>query len=228
MVLANLGAMQMDVGDYGQAQINNEEALSISRQIGSPMGQSMSLINLALLNHYQGRQEESLKLSQQVLEINKQMNSRRVQGYALIPMGHALHDLGKSEEAQEAYWQSLALWHELDQPNLAVEQQASLARTHMAQGRQADALTQIDKILTHLKQEDPLEGMESPFRVYLTCYQVLQKCEDPRAQDVLETAHTQLHEKASEIVDEPMRHTYLNNVPAHREIVAAFFDNTNR
>ena len=71
MVLSNLGAMHMDVGDYGQAQIYNEDALTISREYGSLMGQSMALINLALLNHYQGQQEESLKLSQEALETRK-------------------------------------------------------------------------------------------------------------------------------------------------------------
>ena len=218
MVLSNLGAMHMDVGDYAQAQTYGQEALELSHQIHSPMGESMSLVNLALVNHYQGQQEQALTLSRQALNLGKQMNSRRVQGYALIPMGHALLDLDKPLEAQEAYWQSLSIWHELDQPNLVAEQRAGLARTKLAQSQEQEALAQVEEILAHLEKDWSLEGVESPFRVYLTCYQVLQKCKDSRAKGVLEKAHARLQEQAAEIVDEPLRCSYIKNVAAHHQI----------
>jgi hypothetical protein len=57
-----------------------------------------------------------------------------------------------------------------------------------------------------------------PFRVYLTCYRVLQAGHDPRAGEVLETAHRLLHERAAKIEDERLRRSFLEQVPAHREI----------
>lgn len=226
MVFSNLGAMYLDVGAYTQAESYNQEALNLSRQIQSPMGQSMALVNLALVNHYQDREDQALDLSQQALTIGRQMNSRRVQGYAFIPMGHALLGLDKPLEAQEAYWQSLTIWHELDQPSLVVEQRASLAQTKMAQQVEAEALAQVEEILLYLHEDGALAGAESAFRVYLTCYHILQKCQDERAQSVLETAYTRLQEQAADITDEQLRDSYLQNVPAHRYINAAFVDNS--
>ncbi len=222
MVLSNLSATHMDVGDYAQAKEHGAEALDISQLIQSPMAESMSLVNLALINHYQGEQAQALGLSREALQIGQKMKSRRVQGYALIPMAHALLELDKPTEAQEAYWQALAIWHELKQPGLIVEQRAGLARTNLALGEDKEARTQVAEILAHLKEDGALAGGESPFRVYLTCYEVLQKLGDDRATEVLETAHTRLQEQAAAIVDEPLRLSYLQNVAAHQQIVAAY------
>jgi hypothetical protein len=51
---------------------------------------------------------------------------------------------------------------------------------------------------------------------------VLHAANDPRARDVLERAHAKLQEQATKITDEAMRRSFLENVPYHREIVAAW------
>jgi hypothetical protein len=56
-------------------------------------------------------------------------------------------------------------------------------------------------------------------RIYLTCYRVLQANADPRAEEILCTAHNLLQERAAKIDDEELRRSYLENVAAHREIV---------
>jgi tetratricopeptide (TPR) repeat protein len=222
MVLSNLGAMHMDIGEYSQAKRHGEQALTISREVRSRMGESMALVNLALLDHYEGQSEQALGRGRKAMELGRHMDSRQVQGYAHISMAHALLDLDKPLEAQEAYWQSLAIWHELNQPNLVAEQRAGVARAKLALSQDAEAVAQVEEILTQLKQDGALEGAESPFRVYLTCYQVLHKVGDNRAEEILETAHTRLQERAQAIVDEPMRHSYLQNVVAHRQIINTY------
>ena len=62
-------------------------------------------------------------------------------------------------------------------------------------------------------------GSTMPLRIYLTCYQVLQANDDPRADRVLITAYDLLQERAAKIDDELLRRSYLENVAAHREIV---------
>jgi adenylate cyclase len=77
----------------------------------------------------------------------------------------------------------------------------------------------------HLHDAYPVLGEESQeeiLRVDLTCYQVLHAANDPRADAVLERAHAQLQEQATKITDEAMRRSFLENVPYHREIVAAW------
>jgi hypothetical protein len=89
----------------------------------------------------------------------------------------------------------------------------------MAQGYLELAQTQINEILKHLETEK-LDGTDDPFRVYLTCYQVLRANDDPRAGHVLDTAYRLLQMRAGNIDDEQIRRSFLNNVPAHREILA--------
>ena len=45
---------------------------------------------------------------------------------------------------------------------------------------------------------------------------------DPRAHEVLEQAYHLLQERASWIDDEALRRSYLENVPANREIAALY------
>ncbi|MCP4536305.1 MAG: hypothetical protein GY832_04090 [Chloroflexi bacterium] len=53
----------------------------------------------------------------------------------------------------------------------------------------------------------------------MTCYRVLRAGLDPRAETMLNTAHTLLQEQAAKITDPELCRSYLENVPAHREIV---------
>jgi len=67
-----------------------------------------------------------------------------------------------------------------------------------------------------------LDGTVEPIWIYLTCYQVLKASGNPRAQGILSEGHRLLYEQATKISDEEMRRSFLENVAAHREIVAAF------
>ena len=69
-------------------------------------------------------------------------------------------------------------------------------------------------------------GIEYPLQVYLTCVQVLQTRSDAPAQkqaaEILQTAHTTLMEQAGGISDLALRHSFLQNVAANREIQRAW------
>ena len=60
--------------------------------------------------------------------------------------------------------------------------------------------------------------------MYLTCYHVLGAAGDSRAAGVLETAYAALQKQAAKIPDEAMRRSFLENVPYHRAIVAAWVE----
>jgi hypothetical protein len=127
----------------------------------------------------------------------------------------------------------LSLRQGLDQPNLMTELEAGLARVALAQGQLNQALVRVDKILDYLEigvaevsassiSKRNLAATCEPLRVYLTCYQVLNACGDPRARDVLAVGYNLLQKRAAGIDDEQMQRTFLGNVIAHRELVAAF------
>ena len=153
--------------------------------------------------------------------IARELGDRRVQGYALTNLGHALTSLGRVAEGAESYRQALVLRRELGQSYLIMEPLAGLARVSLAQGNLHLALAQVEDVLSYLEVHT-LEGAQDPFRVHLTCYRVLRANQDPRAQAVLNTAHRLLQERAAKIEDKELRRSFLENVPAHREIVREF------
>jgi hypothetical protein len=130
--------------------------------------------------------------------------------------------LARTNEAAAAYQQALVIRHELRQPNNAAEMRAGLARVALSQGEVRQALNHAEEILAYLTGGGTVDGADEPLRVYLTCYRVLQAAGDSRASAILETAHTLLQEQAAKIPDQPMRRSFLENVPYHRALVAAW------
>jgi len=219
--LAYLGHVTADQGDYTGARLCYERALRIFRQTGSRWGECLGLTLLSLLFHHLGEDEAAREHSQQALLIAQETGNRSDQGYALTNLGHALTSLGHLTEAADAYRRALALRQELGQHNLAMESRAGLAHVSLAQGDLTQAQAQVEEISSYL-ESNTLDGTDEPFRVYLTCYRVLHANQDPRAGDILNTAHRLLRERAARISDEELRRSFLENVAAHREIVSEF------
>jgi tetratricopeptide (TPR) repeat protein len=151
------------------------------------------------------------------------LNSPFLQAPASFSLGNALVGLGHLTEATLAYHDSLDTGRKLKMrlPHMLYDALAGLARTYLAQGDLAQAQAHVEEILSHL-QVGSLDGTVEPSRIYLTCYQVLRANGDPRAGEVLEAAYHLLQERAAKIDDEELRRSFLENVKANREIVAAW------
>jgi tetratricopeptide (TPR) repeat protein len=221
IALRNLGSNSDALGDYQGARACLEEALRICCQIGDRQGESIVRYAFGLLCHHLGDQEAARGYCQQSLQLAQELGDRRIQGYAWTTQGHALAGLKQWAEAAADYRQAPALRRELGEEYLAMESLAGLARVSLAQGDRPQAQAQVEEILRHLEGHAPA-GMDEPFRVYLTGYQVLQATADPRAEALLKTAHRLLQEWAAQIGDEALRRSFLENVAAHREILAEF------
>jgi DNA-binding SARP family transcriptional activator/predicted ATPase/Tfp pilus assembly protein PilF len=218
IALINLGYVSDQQGDYAGARTYYEQSLRIYRETGNRQGESLALACLGLLSHHLSNDKAACDYGQEALHIAQEIGNRHVQGYALTRLGHALKGLGRLAEAAEVYQQALALRQELGQPNLAIEPLAGLARVSLAQGDALQAQAQVEEILNHI-ETGTLDGTDEPLRVYLTCYRVLVASQDLRAQGILSAAHRLLQERAAKIGDEDLRRSYLENVPAHREIL---------
>ncbi len=223
-MLSNLGYIHSQVGDYARAKTYFEESLLISREIGFRGLEGLTLVNLGLLFHRVGDDEAAREYSQQALQITQDLGERHIHAYALTLLGHALAGLEYLTEAARVYEEALALRQELEQPNLATEPTAGLARISLARGDLHQAQAWVEEILGYLA-DHTLDGTEEPFLVYLTCYRVLCASDDPRAKDVLATAYHLLQERVSRIGDERLRCSFLENVTAHREILSEWAQN---
>jgi tetratricopeptide (TPR) repeat protein len=223
VALHNLGLVSWNQGDHTRSKAFYQQALAVSRGIGDPQGESIALSNLARIHHYQGNDESAREYAQRSLSIAQEIGYRYVEGYALTYLGHARGRLGQWAEAADVYREAIALRRELGQHKLVIESQAGLVRVCLAQGELLQAQALVDEILPYLKNEG-LDGMVEPFQVYLTCYHVLQVGDDPRTPEVLTNAHDLLQEQAARIPDEETRILFLEEVAAHREIVAAYHE----
>ena len=224
MILGNHGGVFIDLGDYVTAEAKLTEASQIFSEINDRRAQSFQLSDLSLLAHYRGDNETALVYGQQALELTTAVDEWPGRANAWIKLGHAQLGLGHLSEAAEAYQQALNIERRLEQFTLAMEALAGLARVALAQQDLSQAQAHVREVLAYL-ESNTLEGAWEPFRVYLTCYQVLQAGQDPHAHALLETAYDLLQARAAKINDGAARRSFLENVSFHRDIVRAFEKN---
>jgi tetratricopeptide (TPR) repeat protein len=225
--LVDLGNVYLGWGDYEAAQKYYEQALEVYREIDDRQGEGLVLGNFSLLFHQTGDDETACEYSRQALDIAREIGDRSGEGFVFTGLGHAYAALGNLAEASESYQEALVVRRELKEQNLIMETLAGLARISLKQNNLDRALAFVEEILAHLDRfpqdsgHQGLDGTEEPFRIYLTCYQVLKANQDPRAQEILNTAHMLLQDQATRL-DPDLRRSFLENVVAHREILAAW------
>ncbi len=221
--LIDLSRLYAYMGNYPQAQQLMQQALTRSEHFTMPDAQLDAWLAASLLYHLTGAEGESLHHATCCRQAAQVSGARRYEGYALLYMGYALEGLARWDEAQAAYTAALQLYQQLDIQPVVAEAQAGLARTALAQGDTAAALAWVEKIVLILAKHHPV-GLDEPFAIYLTCYQVLAANCDPRAAALLQRGAQELFCYTAQIADSDLRHAFLENVPVHRALAKAARD----
>ncbi|MBN2550064.1 MAG: tetratricopeptide repeat protein [Anaerolineales bacterium] len=219
-VLINMGNALLALGAYPDSRQRFSAAYDLLLALGDRKMLVFLLSNQALLDHLTGDQPAAIEHSQQAADIARQLKLPSVEAEALTHLGHALGGLERWGEALEAYQVALEIRRRIGETNMAIESQAGLARAALALGDQTLALEHARLIMAHLQSAN-LDGVEEPLRVHLTCFQALKAAGDPAALQILEDARRLLDTQAAQIGDENLRRSFLENVPAHREIALA-------
>jgi len=215
--LSNLGLIRFCQGDYAAARMFLERAGSLCRDYAAQWAETKRLAMLGLVLHAMGEGEAACDHAQQALE-NGPQRYHLGQGDSALVLGHALAGLGDRAGATAAYHQALDRYRQSGFLNPPMEALAGLARVALAGGEPLQAMTHVNEILVHL-QAHSLDGTYEPFRIYWTCYRVLQAHHDARAAEVLRTACALLQERAAGIEDDGLRCSFLENVPAHQWLI---------
>ena len=124
--------------------------------------------------------------------------------------------------AQRAYQQAMGLWQDVPAPAEAVEAQAGVMRTLLAQGYAVEAYTLAQQILRHLAEKGP-QHMEEPLRVYWDVYRVLHMArEEDDAREILRAAYTLMVRQMEGLETPEQRARFRESVPLHRAIAEAW------
>jgi class 3 adenylate cyclase/tetratricopeptide (TPR) repeat protein len=217
-VIGQLGNSARAQGDYARAESYLREALRVHSEVGDRANIGWAHAYLSLLAHATGDNAATATYAAQALRTAQDLGLPYLQARALTQLGYALIEQGALDEATTRFRQSLALFRRLGAHNLAMEPLAGLARTAFARGDSAAALEHTDELLSYLALIT-LDGAEEPFRVYLTCYEILSAAADPRAEGVRDRAARLLITRAERIHDPQARRQFLEEIPIHRALL---------
>jgi tetratricopeptide (TPR) repeat protein len=220
--LNNIGVVSTLMGDFQNAWEKYQQDLDISRDIGATVYEAMAHVNLSWVSSAQGEWELAREHALTGVEMAKRVDHHEAAAEGLVWLGHTWLGLKQPEKAAAAYQESLEIRHGLDQNHLATGALAGLARAAASQGDLTAAREHVDEILSYLAEGGTLNGTWEPLRIYLTCFQILERVDDPRADQTLEEAFDFLLQRAHQIPNEADRRRYLEDIPWHRDIVAAW------
>ena len=218
--LINLAAASNDVGLYDEARNYAQQALQEADRSKMIIGECFAHLNLGLAAHYLGENEASAAENTSALALAQQLGSQRLQAHAQSVLGHALVELEQFSAAEEAYWEAVAIWQQLEIPNMVAEARAGLARLAMRRQNMNLAVSMVNIIWEQAQLDPDFEGAELPVRIYLTCQRVWATTADPRADEALRQGLRLLEQQTIGLNDEADRQSLRQNIAAHREILA--------
>ena len=144
----------------------------------------------------------------------RSVEARDDEAIALFHLGSAELALGHSTDALAAYRRSHEIARQIGHA-MQFCAEAGIARVALSAGDIQTGLQHVEQLLTCVAEGGTLEAEEE-----LTCHHVLASAQDERAGIVLDRVHTQVQAAASAIPDVALRQRFLDNIPAHRQIVA--------
>ncbi len=225
--LSNLGIAWLELGDLAQARRDSEEALRMARANGDRIGEGVTLCTLSDLALMRSDDALAIAFARSALDIFVATQGRDREVDALLKLGQAELALEHYALARQAFEQTRQRAREIDSP-WQRDASAGLAQVALAQGDGATALREVEALLAHLAGGGTLDGTVKPRLIELTCYRVLAQARDLRAAEWLTRAHAALQAQAATIPDPALRQGFLQNIPYHREIVAASLTDANR
>jgi tetratricopeptide (TPR) repeat protein len=215
------------LGDFTRAERFHQQFYDQLGEREFGVLETRALIWSSWLRFQIGEQQSAIKLSQQTIDSMDKYPNHVFRPKGLIVQGHILIALGNLQEAERSFQDAVKSAIDTHRPRFAIQARAGLAQAAMVCDDSKQALIYIEQVLSYLEGEKssyghPFDGTLDPFRIYLTIYQVLKANQDPRASEILAEAHSLLQERATNIGDENLRHSFLNNLPANKDIVREF------
>ncbi len=211
--------LALDMGDLAWAEAELAQIDDLLPQDRPAEQKGLAYLAGSRYWQFRGDLTEAARFGEMARTLFREQNKRALPSCA-VRQGYVMAEMAAWEPAQKLFAEALQLWETANQPHLAAEARAGLARVALVQGNLAAAREQVEAILRFLDGPEPpntLAGTQEPALIYLTCYEVLQAAGDGRATAVLEEGLAFLQERAAEL-DEKQRQSFWENVPSHRRL----------
>lgn len=215
-----LGYNHFQIGDWDNAQEHLAKALAgFSTTQPTRPHRTVTLQMFSLLYWANQEHETALDYARQALQAAEPRHDHRHIAAAQSLMGYAHLGLEELEEAEACFTKARQLRLEMEQFNRSMEPLAGLAQIALLKDELNLAKEYVSQILDHLATNN-LNLTEEAFQVYLVCYRVLARMDDPRSVDLCQRAYQQLETRANSLQTDEQRQTFWA-VPGHQEILAA-------
>lgn len=189
-------------------------------QQAAPLHLRYLLLIMRVLEDWRaGRADAAYTTATQAWTVARAFSNRYAQACALIYRGHIQTDLEAWVAAGEDYAAALQIFTKLNAPDVGMEAHAGLAQLALRQGHVTAAHRAVEAILPLLGAQP--YAISTLYFTYLICYQVLAAHDDPRAASLLQQGYEHLQQTAATL-DEEIRPHFLEAIPSHRELIAAY------
>ena len=217
----NLGLLHNSLGEWDQARYYGERALKIFRMIDNQRLEARTLAQLSLTLHQTGETAQAASYAQQALQIARNGGYQAVQAEALTVWGQLFLERCQPAKAATLLREAYTLWQSLGRPRRALVAQGGLVDSLRLLNEESAALQLVEEILLCLPKTEKDEALP-PEGVLLACFHVLQQQKDRRALPILQRAYAALIAKAARIQEATLRHSFLQEIKTHRELLTLY------
>ncbi len=219
--LMGQGILHHELGELTRARTCLQQGLELTQEIGDDAGRAYILANLGLVTCDLGELAKAESLLKEGLTLAQAQDDKNLVAYFFSHLGDTSLLARQLQQALLYAEKALTLRRELDLQLWTTADLIILAKVYLATGNEAQALDYAQRALTIL-DECGGEGPEFPQRDYFACYQVFRASkQEALAYRALESAYKLIAIRAGGINDPALRQSFLEQVPAHRDIVQA-------
>ncbi|HVE48500.1 MAG TPA: adenylate/guanylate cyclase domain-containing protein [Casimicrobiaceae bacterium] len=219
--LLNVGTSFLDQGRLSEAHEHLAEGLRLARALGHQKHEAGTLQGLAEVALLENDDIQALALARSALDVAAKLNHPGREFGALRVLGAAELAVGRYDAAMDAFERAAVAAARISR-NMTYDAVAGQARVALARGDPAGALDRIEPIVAHIASGQTLDGAEVPRLILWTCYRVLERNRDPRADAILDVAYSNVQKQAASFPDDGRRQGFIENIAEHRDIVAAW------
>ena len=138
---------------------NEQEAITIWRQLGHKRGLALSLNTMARAQASLGQSKDALSNFQEALQIRREIGDKRGLGDTLIDMGNFSDDRGDHDQALKMYKEALELERDIGNESLQATCLNNIGAVYSEKNQYDDALTYFQQVLQLREKSKVPEGI---------------------------------------------------------------------